>query len=314
MSELTNDIEQKDRFRQGEDHAYDSAEKYRMELLSETREGVARAVKATEEISVVSCELEEMETTTPFDNWGLKTRRIFEQVQAGIQLLNQNAEVVLSWRRAARKALFTPVNREVSADNADDDQYAEALECQHQAEVLLEMYRPLLARRQAILTSQIANGSMELPNSMKDLESSVRFSKQQRRQALLRGGPPSVAHAVQETDLDVLAEHERAQLAQYRLLAEEMNKASVTQLHDSRSLADLLPRLREISEEEGGSLQEDRLAQEGVLALRAILKRQSRLLEGLRRELDVMAKLFNRRAEYVSSLAFGCFLGMSSSS
>lgn len=303
MSELTVTTEEKELLKEGEDQAYDRAEKYRSELLSETREGVDRAVKATDEVAIIACELEMMEDLALFDEWGVKTRGTFEQIQACLGMLNRNTQVMISWRGEARKALLTPVNRDVSAENAEDDQYAEALECQHQAEVLLEMYRPLLARRQAILTSQIANGSTELPNSMKDLESSAQFAKQQRRQALLRGGTPVVANAVQESDLDPLAEHERAQLLQYRRLAEEMNKvtlASVPQSNASRPLADLLPRLREISNEEGGSLEEDRLAQRGMLALRAILKRQSRLLEGLRRELDAMAKLFNRRAEYVS--------------
>lgn len=185
--EVEEDEAAKEPIKKQEDEAYDLAENTRQELLRETREAVDRILSSSRKHQVQFNERKAKDDVTYFQSPGIKTQSVFGYITERIDLLNRNTTVIFAWRQRILDALRTPVNREVSADNADDDQYAEALDTQHNAEVLLQTYRPLLARRQAILNDQVAVGSTNVPAAMKDLEAAVNVARQARRRANILG-------------------------------------------------------------------------------------------------------------------------------
>lgn len=287
-----------------EDNAYDLAEKTRRELLSESQRAIDCSTESTRRAEVKLTLQDLQESLTDFEDAGIQTREAFDQISNCLELLNKNAAVVFEWRKKVKKILYTAVNREVSEENADDDQYAEALDAQHEAEVILEMYRPLLARRQAILTAQVAIGATDAPVGMKDLEAQIKHAKQISRRAHLFG--ESTASAGEGSDLEVLHETDQIKLKQYRDLNKQMDRVSISTLHRSRSdeqdpLQVLLRELNRVANE-GLRREEILLAQTAATKLRQILKRENAHIDALRKELDAFAKLFNSRAGYFRQL------------
>lgn len=185
--ELETDESRKEEVKKSEDQAYDLAEQTRQSLLRETREAVSRSIAASRKAHVQFDESGAREQKDFFELPGIKTTTAFNLIQERLELLNAHTTTVFAWRKEIIDALYTAVNREVSEENPEDDQYAEALDTQHNAEVLLATYRPLLARRQALLNEQTAVGATNVPAAMKDLLATLKVVQQANRRAQLTG-------------------------------------------------------------------------------------------------------------------------------
>lgn len=283
-----------------EEEAYQAAEALRQELLKEAKDHVDRRAEATRKIHV-KFNLNDMgEDVQSFEHYGHHTAEIVAQIKERLTLLDKNAALLMQWRETAIEQLYTPVNRDVSEENADDDQYAEALDTQHKVEVMLEMYRPLLAERQRILTWEVAVGATDRPSGFKELELAVEASKRSSRQAMLRGEISREDFDADHDGFSALNEVDAAKLKHFRQLDADKRKASLIALSEMTSLRELLDRLRGISDM--ASSFELEIARTATAGLRAVLKHQNTILEGLRRELDGFARLFNQRAEYFKQL------------
>lgn len=300
LGEMTGDDSVKDALKDAESKAYDSAEEARTELLTDTRKQVEIGATATKKALLTKSLAELILPDNDFkDNGGIQSARIFEQIARRLQLLNVNAGVLFKWREEAIKILFKPVNREVSEENPEDDQYAESLEMQGQLETILEMYRPLLACRQRIVTYEVALGATDVSQQMKDLESMVNIGKLRKRRAHLLGGGSGEGG---DDELDVLDELDREKLKRFRLLKKEMQAVSLTNIEGEQdSLIDLLSKLRSL-DDRAGSRTEAFIAQQGAVALRSVVREETKVIESMRKELDSFARLFNWRAEYFKQL------------
>lgn len=132
-----------------EDEAYAAAESVRQELLKESLEDVERAAAPVKAEAAPTLAVQQR-----FGDGGLMSFAEFASLQSLSKLLDANAAVVIAWRKRIIDQILRPVNREVDLNDENDDQYAEALEAQSEAETLLEMYRVLLAEREAIVSGQ----------------------------------------------------------------------------------------------------------------------------------------------------------------
>lgn len=331
---LQDDVPRKEALKKKEDDAYDLAEDTRQHLLRETRETVDKTNASLRRLNVPFGERQAQDDAEPFESAGIRSARDFEYIKERLELLNENSTVLFAWRKKILDALYTAVNRQVSAENEDDDQYAEALDVQHNAEVLLQTYRPLLARRQAIVSEQVAVGSTAAPASMKDLETVLKIARQSRRKAQLLGRDDTMAAGSEGEGLtfeqQALGEIDAAKLEHYRRLCQEMDQVSLESLPSEKdvkarekaqraqllqgdenkdverveslgSLTNMQSRLRRLVEN-GINKNEEAIVQQGQQSLRAILKHQNTVMDGLRRELEAMARVFNARAEYFKQL------------
>ncbi|CAO1631942.1 unnamed protein product [Sympodiomycopsis kandeliae] len=334
--ELETEDGQKMALKEKEDEAYNLAEETRQNLLGEAREGVERISRSSRRTRVQFGQKEMVEDPARYEKPTILGKQLFDLIRERIQLLNDNSAAVFEWRKNIIEALYTPVNREVSTENEDDDQYAEALDTQHNAEVLLQSYRPLLARRQAILTHQVAVGATDTPAALKDLEVILKLAGQNRRRAQLLGQAEQMPDQDVSFEQQVLGEVDASKLLHYRKLVQQMEELSLPSLQSEKNVKDFA-KARALAieindsddddeEEEGGKeplsgaltkLQaefkemldranvpqlEEAIIQEAQKQLRAMLKHQNGLLDALRKELDAFARIFNSRAEYFKQL------------
>ncbi|WFD35561.1 RING-type E3 ubiquitin transferase [Malassezia cuniculi] len=271
-----------------EDDAYAAAEKTRQRLLAEAGLVVARSARAvaTQQQQHISLarELQPARTALPRTLFG---RTVVDQVGALLRLLDAHARVILEWRGSLLARLLKPVNREVDKSRENDDIYAENLDAQIEAETILEMYRPLLAQRDEMLTGRIALGATARPQLYVELDRAHRNTRS-RRFAL--DGPQDEPPQDDET-----AAVQRLQLAHFERL--EAQRKTVAIEAESPSLAALQTALRELSE---SGTRADELAAIAQVQqrVRDELKTQTQLLEQVRREQGVFQTLFNARAVY----------------
>ncbi|CAO1634126.1 unnamed protein product [Parajaminaea phylloscopi] len=289
------------RFKDKEDRAYEAAEACRQELLKESREKVEQNVLLKKPGENRNRTFDILVDNVPLGTGGIQSRQYLSEASELIALLNRQAHLILEWRQRILALIYTPINREVSDDNPDDDQYAESIATQHTLEAILGMYRPLLAHRQQALTNDAVVGSIDIPSELAELESIVKVSRSARRQAVLRGLPASDTITA-DTDLDILPLEQSTKLKEYRTLNAQMQAVTLESLQPERTcLKELLNSLRAVLERTESQRESD-LAKLGAETIRAILKRQSQTLDSLRRELDSFARLFNLRAEYFKQL------------
>ena len=104
------------------------------------------------------------------------------------QLLLNNAKLILDWRQVIIKNLRLVVNRDVSQENEEDDQYQENLDAQVEAETVLEMFRVLLAEREKIIAGTTSVGATSKPSLYVSLEHQMANIKRQRLQVSLQEG------------------------------------------------------------------------------------------------------------------------------
>ncbi|WFD29578.1 RING-type E3 ubiquitin transferase [Malassezia sp. CBS 17886] len=268
-----------------EDAAYEAAEATRQRLLKDARDGVAHSlaalVRAAETVTARDF------APAPTARVGLAGQSVVERIAACSAALAAHAAVVCDWRTQMRTRLCMPVNREVDRERENDDVYAENLDAQTEAETLLEMYRPLLAQRDELLTGRIALGSTARPQLFVELDRSLRAAKTRHVAA---------APAPDEADA---AEVQRAQLAHFQRL--ERERTAVARRADAAPLAELLAQLRD-ARDAATRAEDIAVLTTAHTQLHAELRRQTQLQERLRREQALFQALFNARALYFKQM------------
>lgn len=283
-----------------EQESYSFAEGCRHELLKESRTRVEHACSMTSKIQFKITSTELREDGHQFTQRGIRSMEVVAKIVERLDLLNKHAAVCIKWRQRVLDVIYAPVNREVSENDPEDDQYAEALQTQHVLEALLGMYRPLLAHRHRILVYDVAAGSTDLPNDMVTIESTINSHRLSRRRAKLQGD--STEEEGDDCGLEVLTDHQRTQLFEYRQLAQEMHDVTLSSLQTGQiSLRELGDLLRAVTESTNSRNETD-IAKGAHQSLRMIIRRQLSLQDNLRRELDGFVRLFNFRAEYFKQL------------
>ncbi|TKY87405.1 hypothetical protein EX895_004082 [Sporisorium graminicola] len=273
-----------------EDQAYAKAEKVRHRLLTEAREVVetaiaklkrgqvqmdAKAIQASDELFRVG--------------GGILSHESYQTLTDSADLLNVHAEVLFAWRESIVTRLVRPVNRDVSLEREDDDQYQENLDTQAEAEVLLEMYRPLLSEREKILKGNVAVGATDKPRLFKEIEAAVRVA----RSNSLRG--------IVDPDMDEeLLRVQQQQLEQFKKLEQERQSVSLSGL--SVSFLEEAERLRNAGES-SFSVEETTLARQAYVHARRIVSEQMKHLDKLRNEeKTLLTSLFNARSQYFKEI------------
>lgn len=274
-----------------EDAAYAKAEKVRQRLLAEAVEKVQGAISRLNRDQVqldadslqVSKDLFEL-------GGGILSTDSYARLAGNVTLLNDHAKVLFDWRKSIITRLVRAVNRDVSLEREDDDQYQDNLDTQAEAEVLLEMYRPLLAEREKILKGNVAVGATARPQLFKELEDAVRLA----RQNDLRGTVPD-----EGIDAELLQVQKR-QLADFKKLDEE--RRSVSLPHQSQSFHDTAEYLKGLRDN-SLSGEEATLARQAHLEARRIISEQSKHLDKLRNEEKLLlTSLFNARTQYFKEI------------
>lgn len=274
-----------------EDAAYAAAEQTRQRLLAEAGQVVAHSARAVarqqqQHVSLVR-ELQPARRALPRTLHG---RTVVEQVAERLALLDAHARVLAEWRTALLQRLLKPVNREVDRTREHDDIYAENLDAQSEAETLLEMYRPLLAQRDEILTGRIALGATARPQLYVELDRALRTTRS-RRFSLEEPEAP-----VDDGD-DETAAVQRLQLAHFERL--EAQRVAVALPPGAPSLAALQSELRDLGD---GAPRDDAAIAEVAHRVRDELRTQTQLLERVRREQTAFQTLFNARAVYFKQI------------
>ena len=263
-----------------EEAAYQAAEQTRQRLLAEARGHVEQCVEALEQHRVDAQHLLSLAVPTAH---GLAGRSVLDDVDVILDKLRLHAHVVLDWRSQIHARLEKPVNREVSKERADDDVYAENLDAQIEAETLLEMYRPLLAQRDELLTGRIALGATARPQLFVELDRELRAARLRRFQ-----------QDDEEEEDDDVRRVKRLQLQHFRSLEEARRPAMLPP--DAEPLGALLSSLKEARD--AATHRDAQLLTTMCTALQHLLRDQLAVLDALRKEQTLFQTLFNARALY----------------
>ncbi|CBQ72230.1 conserved hypothetical protein [Sporisorium reilianum SRZ2] len=273
-----------------EDEAYAKAEKVRHRLLTEARDVVETAITKLDR-GQVQLDAKAIQASEELfqEGGGILSYGSYENLAEGASLLNQHAEVLFAWRESIIARLVRPVNRDVSLEREDDDQYQENLDTQAEAEVLLEMYRPLLSEREKILKGNVAVGATDKPRLYKEIEAIVRAA----RQNDLRG--------IVDPDVDEeLLRVQQQQLEQFKKLEQE--RQSVSLPGSLVSFIDEAERLKNAGES-SFSAEETTLARQAYVNARRIVSEQMKHLDKLRNEEKaLLTSLFNARSQYFKEI------------
>lgn len=265
-----------------EEAAYQAAEQTRQRLLAEARGHVEQCVEALEQHRMDAQPL--LSLAVPAAQ-GLAGRSVLDDVDVILDKLRLHAHVVLDWRSQIYARLEKPVNREVSKERADDDVYAENLDAQIEAETLLEMYRPLLAQRDELLTGRIALGATARPQLFVELDRELRAARLRRFQQ---------DEEEEEEEDDDVRRVKRLQLQHFRSLEEARRPAMLPP--DAEPLGALLSSLKETRD--AATHRDAQLLTTMCTALQHLLRDQLAVLDALRKEQALFQTLFNARALY----------------
>ena len=263
-----------------EEAAYQAAEQTRQRLLAEVRGHVEQCVEALEQHRVDAQQLLSLAVPTAH---GLAGRSVLDDVDVILDKLRLHAHVVLDWRSQIHARLKKPVNREVSKEREDDDVYAENLDAQIEAETLMEMYRPLLAQRDELLTGRIALGATARPQLFVELDRELRAARLRRFQ-----------QDEEEEEDDDVRRVKRLQLQHFRSLEEARRPAMLSR--DAEPLGALLSSLKEARD--AATHRDAQLLTTMCTALQHLLRDQLSVLDALRKEQVLFQTLFNARALY----------------
>lgn len=273
-----------------EDATYAKAEKVRHRLLTEAREVVETTVTKLKrgQVQLNAKAIQASEGIFQAGG-GILSYGSYESLADSAGLLNQHAEVLFAWRESIITRLVRPVNRDVSLEREDDDQYQENLDTQAEAEVLLEMYRPLLSEREKILKGNVAVGATDKPRLFKEIEAAVRVA----RSNSLRG--------IVDPDMDEeLLRVQQQQLEQFKKLDQERQSVSLS--GHSVPFMEEAERLKSVGES-SFSAEETVLAREAYVNARRIVTEQMKHLDKLRNEERVLlTSLFNARSQYFKEI------------
>lgn len=269
-----------------EDAAYAAAEATRQRLLSDARESVEQCVQAMHRQRL----LQHADLSPTLAAHSLAARSVLEQVQARLATLRAHASLALEWRAQLLERLSKPVNREVDKERENDDVYAENLDAQIEAETLLEMYRPLLAQRDELLTGRIALGATARPQLFVELDRALRVVKSR----LFHDAAPDKAEEEDEQQ----REAQKLQLAHFQRLDAARQQVM---LGDAAPLTELVAQVREAREESTRG-EESQLLGAACAALQEVVRTQTQAVERLRREQGVLQACFNARSLYFKQM------------
>ena len=281
-----------------EDTAYQAAELTRQQLLADARMHVEQCASALQKQVVDVDQLAQVKMPSMT---GLTGRAILDDVAERVHMLQAHAELILDWRAQIYARLMKPVNREVNKAREDDDVYAENLDAQIEAETLLEMYRPLLAQRDELLTGRIALGATARPQLFVKLDRELRSARLRRFQVEHVDEGTGDAYDTDgkgKGDKDEFSEQvrqtKRLQLNHFRTLEEA--RRCVMLPPNAPPLSALLSAIRDVRD---SSLHhEAQLLASMHAAVQTLLREQQRHLDALRREQMLCQALFNARAMY----------------
>ncbi|PWN53738.1 hypothetical protein IE53DRAFT_309679 [Violaceomyces palustris] len=274
-----------------EDQAYLQAEETRQLILMESKNGVVSASERLRKRYIDFTAFDMLCRSDLFKGGGgLETAFHYEALSENCHLLNRNADVILRWRENIIERLLRPVNRDINLEKDDDDQYQENLDTQAEAEALLEMYRPLLAEREAIFNGHIVLGATSKPQLFTQLEAAVRLA---RRRALI--GARDEALQIDEE----LVQIQQQQLEHLKKL--EAERQSVSLERDETCFSALITQLKDVAERTDRHV-EGHLAQIAIAEARKMMKEQSKFSEKLKAEQSLLAYLFNKRSQYFKEM------------
>ncbi|MCO5601878.1 hypothetical protein L7F22_056004 [Adiantum nelumboides] len=204
------------------------------------------------------------------------------------RLLLNNAKLILDWRGVIIKNLRLVVNRDVSQENEEDDQYQENLDAQVEAETVLEMFRVLLAEREKIIAGTTSVGATSKPSLYVSLEHQMANIKRQRLQVSLQEGE-------EDDEGEKLV---KQQLDHFKKLDRLRNKFKLKE--GELSVEGVVLKLKEVAERYGE--REAQFARRGISSARDLIKDQNLALGKLRKEVTLLTNLFNARAAYFKSI------------
>lgn len=276
-----------------EDEAYQAAELTRQRLLAEAREAVEQALHAWH---VYQPELVPWTRPTLHATPAIAGRSVLEAIEARLDMLRDHAALVWDWRTQIATRLSRPVNREVNKAREDDDMYAENLDAQIEAETLMEMYRPLLAQRDELVTGRIALGATARPQLFVELDRALRSARS--RRFAFHGQEEADDPPEGEEDEDV-RQAKRLQLQHFRTLEQARQKVILPP--GDPPLTMLVAALRDVRD--ASTRQEDIQLLTVIHAqLQTLVREQTPWLEKLRREQMLLQTLFNARAIYFKQM------------
>ncbi|MCO5598663.1 hypothetical protein L7F22_052760 [Adiantum nelumboides] len=321
-----------------EDESYDKAEEVRQELLKDRRKAVEQALS-----NCVSTALdfttEDLYGQENFGIGGIKSTSQFDQLKKLQERLNAQSDVIFEWREKIWKRLEKPVNRVVSAEDENDDQYQENLDAQAEAEALLEMYRVLLSEREFMLTNVRIEGTLGRPQLYAQLEREVpQYERAQRRIMLQQASGTEAIRNEVFADDSLPSEQEigvmRQQLDHFRQLEIQKNRVSISREAQQASmrsrahriqqdqesgeiakstdedlfdLSDLQPfelilkDMREIVQSIDGR-EEVMIIRMGIDQTRKMIGHQKSLLEKMKKESATFSSAWNARAAYFKQI------------
>lgn len=206
-----------------------------------------------------------------------------------IRLLNEHTRTMFRWRMQIFEHVKHPVNREVDAEKADDDQYAENLDRQSESEVYLEMYRVLLAEREFILTGMEVVEGRALPHLYRQLEAKVRTE----RRAMLLG------QQEEKGEEDPSLEAAKQQLQIFRRLIEELDGVKLPST--SKPLRDILAEIRGLSDRIL-SASDQKIVSQVQDHARSVLTRHTQLVGKAKRDATELMAVYNARSSYFKGI------------
>lgn len=287
---VTNDT-QANPYKGEEDRMYHLAEQLRRLLLNESSELVGKAVEIFNQRRL-DLSRDAVTADTPRD-WLMATMdasapvpmvgsHLVKMYGRWIAQANKQAACLFRWRAAIYERVSHAVNRDVDLAKEDDDQFAENLDRQHEAEAYLDMYRVLLAEREYLVAGVDVVGSREPPLLFRQLEDTIRGARFLSLTDPEYKEPPDVEAA-------------RQQLAVFQRLYAELKDVILPP--GMFPLRQLSSELRNLADRVLNSV-DAQLVGSVLSHSRAALSEQTKLLERVKRESALLMTIYNARSTY----------------
>ncbi|EJD05157.1 uncharacterized protein FOMMEDRAFT_81201 [Fomitiporia mediterranea MF3/22] len=264
-----------------ENHSYGAAEVLRKRLLNTTEQVANRSiaqVKLTAERKTITKEDMAVEHC---GKGGINSEELLRKADKIIDILNQQAELLIDWRVRIFKLLTESLSAS-EGDSADGEEYARTLETQGEAETYLQAFVALLAdRRELLVAERTALAAHE------SKERRVRHTAAAQRAKNVEGLNPE----------EMAPEHEVLE----QELTEKRKAAKAD--HDGKALKSIFVQLQQVA----GSYVNEKdpekiIAKQWITNLKLIMKEQSFFHEKLDADLAPLRKAFNDRIQYFRQL------------
>ncbi|KAF8512949.1 SNF2 family N-terminal domain-containing protein [Hysterangium stoloniferum] len=272
-----------------EDKAYGEAENIRKSLLKTTSDAATASMRQLSQTSRDITGLHKKNLEVPHcSNGGIHSAGIIEEANDILDLLNDQAELIWSWR----DHIFTLLTQKLSGpegNQADGEEYGRSLDTQGEVEAYLQAYASLIADRKEAL---IAERTALATHDAKDVHE--RRTLTAKKAQITEAGD----------NFDDYNDDDIPDIPKDTVLQNKLGdvRKELRAKHGTRAVKTMMILLSEIGNRAGTRSEENQIAKDEGKRLRNVITDQGNFMEKLELEMAQFRKVFNDRIQYFKQL------------